>query len=57
MSIWLYALDGYVRLQSAVSKVRHKPLNYRLNSVYAPYLRASANRRILDLILERAGRL
>jgi hypothetical protein len=57
MSIWLYALDGYVRLQSAVSKVRHKPLNYRLNSVYAPYLRASANRRVLDLILERAGRL
>lgn len=57
LSIWLYALDGYVRLQSAVSKVRHKPLNYRLNSVYAPYLRASANRRVLDLILERAGRL
>ncbi|OUM22676.1 hypothetical protein B8W72_30000 [Pseudomonas putida] len=56
MSIWLYALDSYVSLQSAVSKVRHKPLNYRLRSVYAPYLRVSANRRILDLILERAGR-
>ncbi|MDI2590185.1 hypothetical protein POF45_01905 [Pseudomonas sp. 681] len=57
MSIWLYALDGYVRLQSAVSKVRYKPLNYRLNPVYAPFLRASANRLVLDLILERAGRL
>ncbi|EJN22631.1 hypothetical protein PMI36_03112 [Pseudomonas sp. GM79] len=57
MSIWLYALDGYVRLQSAVSKVRHKPLNYRIVPVYAPYLRVSANRRVLDLTLERAGRL
>ncbi|MFJ3681464.1 hypothetical protein [Pseudomonas sp. NPDC090208] len=56
VSIWLYALDGYVRLQRAVSKVRHKPLNYRLDPVYAPYVRISANRCVLDLILERAER-
>ncbi|PTT11544.1 hypothetical protein GH769_10815 [Pseudomonas sp. CFSAN084952] len=56
ISIWLYALDGYVRLQSAVAKVRHKPLNYRLNPTYAPYPRISANRRVIDLILERAER-
>lgn len=56
LSIWLYALDGYVSLQSAVGKAKYKPINYRLKSVYAPYLRVSANRNVMDLILEIAGR-
>lgn len=54
--IWLYALDGYVQLQSALSKTRGKGLNYRLRPTFESFSRTSANRRVLDLTLERAGR-
>lgn len=52
--IWLYALDGYVELQSAISQTKRKRLNYRLTPTFAPYGRASANRLVLDLELGRA---
>ncbi|HFI2215131.1 TPA: hypothetical protein ACGPO2_001602 [Pseudomonas aeruginosa] len=56
-SIWLYALDGYVQLQAALSKTRGKALHYRLRPTFEPFSRVSANRRVLDLTLERTGRL
>lgn len=55
-SIWLYALDGYIHLQVALSKTRGRALNYRLKPTLESYTRASANRRVLDLTLERAER-
>ncbi|HGM6965043.1 TPA: hypothetical protein ACKQDH_002529 [Pseudomonas aeruginosa] len=54
--IWLYALDGYVQLQVALSKTQGKSLNYRLRPTFEPFSRVSANRRVLDFTLERAGR-
>ncbi len=54
--IWLYALDGYVQLQAALSKTRGQKINYRVKPSFEPYARVSANRRVLDLVLERVGR-
>jgi hypothetical protein len=56
MGIWLYALDGYVQLQVALSKTLGKKLFFRLNPIFEPFSRTSANRRVLDLILEQAKR-
>jgi hypothetical protein len=56
MGIWLYALDGYVQLQVALSKTQGKKLFFRLNPTFEPFSRTSANRRVLDLILEQAKR-
>lgn len=55
-SIWLYALDGYVQLQLALNKTLSKTLNYRLHPTFETFSRASANRRVLDLTLEKAVR-
>ncbi|WP_455233199.1 hypothetical protein [Geopseudomonas aromaticivorans] len=54
VGIWLYALDGYVELQQAISQTQSKRLNYRLTPTFAPFNRSSANRLILDLELGRA---
>lgn len=56
VGIWLYALDGYVQLQAALSKTRGQKINYRVKPSFEPYARMSANRRMLDLVLERVGR-
>ena len=54
VGIWLYALDGYVQLQVALSKTRGRKLYFRLSPMYETFSRASANRRVLDLTLEQA---
>ncbi|MEZ1943683.1 hypothetical protein [Pseudomonas aeruginosa] len=54
--IWLYALDGYAQLQAAFAKANGKKLNYRLVLTMAPHSRFSANRRVLELTLDRVLR-
>lgn len=54
--IWLYALDGYAQLQAAFAKANGKKLNYRLVPTMAPHSRFSANRRVLELTLDRVLR-
>lgn len=54
--IWLYALDGYAQLQLAFAKANGKKLNYRLIPEVASHSRYSANRRVLDLTLDRVAR-
>tara|TARA_R110001592_G_scaffold29089_7_gene105859 strand:+ start:135 stop:1403 length:1269 start_codon:yes stop_codon:yes gene_type:complete len=52
--LWLYALDYYVQLQSALAAKQGKRLHYCLTPDHVAFAKGSANRVIQDLYLERS---